>query len=125
MWRQSRLRLVRRKMERSREAPVCCIPKVSATMSHMRRVGVRQLKQNASAVLRGVEAGEPVEVTDRGRPVALLIPIPKQGPLERLIAEGGATVALHRLADLPPPPPPRPGTQLPSATLAALRNNEV
>ena len=39
-------------------------------------VGVRELRQNLSVYLRRVEAGESLPVTDRGRPVALLGPLP-------------------------------------------------
>jgi prevent-host-death family protein len=49
----------------------------------MASVGVRELRQRASELLRRVAAGETIEVTDRGRPVALLAPIPQAGPLER------------------------------------------
>lgn len=42
-------------------------------MSHMDQVGVRELRRQASAILRRVAAGETVEVTDRGRPVAILV----------------------------------------------------
>ena len=38
----------------------------------MERVGVRELRQKASELLRRVAAGETFEVTDRGRPVAIL-----------------------------------------------------
>lgn len=38
-------------------------------------VGVRELRQNASEILREVEAGEPATVTVAGRPVAQIIPI--------------------------------------------------
>jgi len=38
-------------------------------------VGVRELRQNASEILRDVEAGEPVTVTVAGRPVAQIVPI--------------------------------------------------
>jgi prevent-host-death family protein len=38
----------------------------------MATVGVRELRQRASELLRRVEAGETIEVTDRGRPVAVL-----------------------------------------------------
>jgi prevent-host-death family protein len=41
----------------------------------MEQVGVRELKQNASRVLDRVKAGESLEVTERGRPVARLTPI--------------------------------------------------
>src|SRR6266581_2196324 len=37
-------------------------------------IGVRELRQRASEVLRRVEQGETIEVTDRGRRVAILAP---------------------------------------------------
>ena len=43
-------------------------------MTHMQRIGVRELRQNASRYLALVAQGERFEVTDRGRPVALLVP---------------------------------------------------
>lgn len=41
----------------------------------MSTVGVRELRQNASEILREVEAGEPATVTVAGRPVAQIVPI--------------------------------------------------
>ena len=41
-------------------------------------VGVRELRQNASEILREVEAGEPATVTVAGRPVAQIVPIPAE-----------------------------------------------
>lgn len=41
----------------------------------MHRIGVRELRQHASRYLALVARGEPVEVTDRGRPVAMLVPV--------------------------------------------------
>lgn len=38
----------------------------------MEKVGVRELRQKASEILRRVAAGETFEVTDRGRPAAIL-----------------------------------------------------
>jgi antitoxin (DNA-binding transcriptional repressor) of toxin-antitoxin stability system len=52
-----------------------------------------------------VAAGETIEITTRGRPVALLTPIPDIGPLERLRAAGEITPATGRLDDLPEPLP--------------------
>jgi prevent-host-death family protein len=44
--------------------------------SHMSKtIGIRQMKNEASAVLRRVRGGETVTVTDRGRKVALIVPI--------------------------------------------------
>lgn len=42
----------------------------------MEQIGVRELRQHASVWLRRVANGEAFEVTDRGRPVALLGPLP-------------------------------------------------
>lgn len=41
----------------------------------MSTVGVRELRQNASEILREVEAGESATVTVAGRPVAQIVPI--------------------------------------------------
>lgn len=65
-------------------------------------VGIRQLKQNASEVVARAAAGELITVTDRGRPVARLIPL-AHSPVEQLIAAGLARPALRPLAELPPP----------------------
>lgn len=59
-------------------------------MSIMERVGIRELKQNASAVIRRVEAGETIEVTEHGRPVARIVPLRAGSTLDQLIAEGRA-----------------------------------
>ena len=65
--------------------------------------GVRELRQNLSVYLERVIAGERLEVTDRGNPVAMLIPIrPSATLVERLVAEGRATAARIRPADVPP-----------------------
>jgi prevent-host-death family protein len=55
----------------------------------MERIGVRELRQHASRYLARVKAGETVEVTERGRLVALLVPpTPAVGARERLLAAG-------------------------------------
>ncbi|SEL95366.1 prevent-host-death family protein [Blastococcus sp. DSM 46786] len=55
----------------------------------MLRIGVRELRQNASKYLARVKAGETVEITERGALVARLVP-PHQGDAarDRLIAAG-------------------------------------
>lgn len=70
-------------------------------MSHMERVGVRELRRQASAILRRVAAGETVEVTDRGRPVALLLRTMPSG-LARLEREGLLRRGDSDLLDLVP-----------------------
>jgi prevent-host-death family protein len=55
----------------------------------MERIGVRELRQHASRYLDRVKSGETVEVTERGRLIALLVPPePPRDARERLIAEG-------------------------------------
>ena len=46
-----------------------------STASNIPSVGVRELRQDASAILRRVKAGEVVEVTEHGNPIARLVPI--------------------------------------------------
>ena len=41
----------------------------------MKRVGVAELKDQLSRHLREVEAGAEVEVTDRNRPIARIVPV--------------------------------------------------
>lgn len=67
----------------------------------MERVGVRELRRQASAILRRVAAGETVEVTDRGRPVAVLLKTMPSG-LARLEREGLLRRAQADLAELRP-----------------------
>ena len=66
------------------------------------RVGVRALQQHASKVVRSVSEGAVVEVTDRGRLVARMVPADLD-PLDVLIESGQARRATQRLSDLPPP----------------------
>ena len=70
-------------------------------MSHMERVGVRELRRDASAILRRVAAGETVEITDRGRPVAVLLRTMPSG-LARLEREGLLRRAEADLLDVLP-----------------------
>jgi prevent-host-death family protein len=90
----------------------------------MTRVGIRELRQRASELLRRVEAGETIEVTDRGRPVAVLAPLPESEPLERLRASGDVIPATAGMEGLPEPIRPKAGELLPSAVLARLRRDE-
>jgi prevent-host-death family protein len=57
----------------------------------MADVGVRELKQHLSEYLERAERGELVRVTDRGRPKALLGPLPGRARVEDGIAEGWIT----------------------------------
>jgi prevent-host-death family protein len=92
-------------------------------MCYMERVGVRELRQNASAVLRRVAAGAVIEVTDRGRAVARIVPMHEASRLEQLVAEGRASAAAGDLLDVQPIPRMA-GKPLLSKTLADMRADE-
>jgi prevent-host-death family protein len=93
----------------------------------MDQVGVRELRQNASALLRRVQAGEIIQITEWGRPVAKLVPAKPMHILDQLIAEGRARPAegdlLEGLKTHPPVKLP-PGSPTASDILAELREDE-
>lgn len=87
------------------------------------QVGIRELRQNASAVMRRVAAGEVVEVTDHGHPVARIVPLVRSN-LDQLVLEGRASAGegdlLELLEAMDLPRPPATG-QLVSQALEELR----
>lgn len=84
-------------------------------------IGVRELRQNLSVYLRQVKAGELIEVTERGQPVAILAPGGvERNVLDRLVAAGRATLARGDLLALGRPLGQRPARRL-SRALADLR----
>jgi antitoxin (DNA-binding transcriptional repressor) of toxin-antitoxin stability system len=80
-------------------------------MCSMERIGIRELRQQTSAILRRVAAGETFEVADRGRPVATLSKWTPTG-LDRLVREGlirpgeGDLLDVEPLALVPDSRPP-------------------
>ena len=97
---------------------------VSATLTHMTRsVGIRALQQNASAVIGRVQAGESVEVTDRGRPVARIVPIRGGSAVARLRDEGRVADASRAPRSMTRPQPLPQGQTL-SDILAEMRADE-
>jgi prevent-host-death family protein len=89
----------------------------------MPEVGIRALKQNPSAVVAEVAAGELVTITDRGRPVAQMVPV-AASRVEALIAAERARPALRRLGDLPAPRRRRRGRPTLSEELEGMRQAE-
>jgi prevent-host-death family protein len=91
----------------------------------MTRVGVRELRQHASRFLDIVKAGGSVEVTERGRLVALLVPPTRAvAARDQLVASGRLTPARtpfmvpghrHRVGD----------GQRPSDVLGELRGERL
>jgi len=51
-------------------------------------VGVRELRDGLSSWLQAVASGREITVTDRGRPVARIVPVTGRSKLDRLIADG-------------------------------------
>ena len=90
----------------------------------MRAIGIRELRQHASRYLRDVERGETLEVTDRGRPVARLVPVPTSGGIDELAASGRLAAASGDALELGAPLEPAAGAELPSRALADLRDDE-
>jgi prevent-host-death family protein len=91
----------------------------------MLSIGIRELRQNASRYLRLVqERGEPIEITDRGRPVARLTPLPTGSRVEQLAASGRLKRAKGSWKDLGPPLPLAPGEKPLSVILEEMRADE-
>jgi prevent-host-death family protein len=90
----------------------------------MEKIGVRQLQQNVAAAVRRVQRGERLEVTDRGRPVAILSPITAGSVLDTLAAAGRLVRAEGDLLALGPPLRLARGSRRPSRRLGSLRTDE-
>ena len=69
------------------------------------RIGVREIRQDASTILSRVEEGEEFIVTNRGVPIARLIPMEMDDEqlIDEMIANGEILEADGNLWDLPLP----------------------
>jgi prevent-host-death family protein len=90
----------------------------------MRSIGVRELRQRASEFLGLVEAGKTLQVTSRGRAVALLVPVRRAGGRELLVARGRIAPGAGDLLDLGAPLPAALGVTAPSERLRRTRAGE-
>ena len=90
----------------------------------MKTIGVRELRQHASQVLRLAEHGETFRVTDRGRPLALIVPLRTRDALEELRLAGDVSTPEGSIRDLPAPLSIPRGATRPSKVLARLRAHE-
>jgi prevent-host-death family protein len=86
----------------------------------MERIGVRELRQNASEWIRRAHAGERIEVTNRGQVVAVLGPPPAGRALAGL-REVGRLKPATITGPLPPPVKTRRSA---SEALAELRADQ-
>ena len=87
----------------------------------MKSIGVRELRQHASRYLEEVATGESIEITDRGHPVARLVPITGD-PWKDLISAGEVAKAAGpmNIDDLKPAAYPHSASE----TLERLRSDE-
>jgi prevent-host-death family protein len=86
-------------------------------------MGIRELRNNLPAVIRRVRAGEAIEVTDHGHPVARLVPIHVRSQYDQMVAEGRIIPPQIDLLDIEPLPVP-PGMPTGSQILAEMRDSE-
>jgi len=86
-------------------------------MTHMERVGIREMRQNLSRYMQRTRRGESFLITDHGREVARLSPAPTHASVvDRLVAERGARRGhgslLDVLEELPEPIPGPPTSEV-------------
>ena len=75
-------------------------------MTHMERVGIREMRQNLSRYAQRARRGESFIITDRGAEVAQLVPAPaRASAIDRLVAERGARRGRGSLLDVLDPLP--------------------
>ena len=83
------------------------------------QIGIRELRQHASKWINKVRAGAVIQITDRGRPVARLVPITSADPDRDALAAAGL---------LSPAPAPRPtldaSTLIPGVDLTAILDEQ-
>jgi len=79
----------------------------------MKRVGISELKSHLSEHLRSAEAGEVIEVMDRARPIARVVPMERDGAALELIPPMRTFASVRRLR--------APASKLSMSSLEALR----
>lgn len=77
-------------------------------MTHMERIGIREMRQNLSRYTKRARAGESFVITDRGAEIAHLVPAAAHASaVDRLVAERNARRGhgslLDVIEDLPEP----------------------
>jgi prevent-host-death family protein len=93
-------------------------------MTHMNEpVGIRELQQHASKVVARAAGGEEIEITDRGRPVARIVPL-RRSQFEQLADAGRLRPPVRPMTELPPLIEVDPGALTASEILAEMRADE-
>jgi prevent-host-death family protein len=99
----------------------------SSTTQSSHSIGIRELRQHASVYVDLVEKGQTVDITNRGRLVARLVPARDvESPLERLIAAGIMQPAEDpgSLLDIEPAPSVPEGRPTASEIVLKMREEE-
>lgn len=76
----------------------------------MTTITIKTLEEKAAEVVAQVAAGETVFITDDGRPVVQMTPVPKSR-LQHLVEIGEAWPPSIEFEDVPPPSPGSPLTE--------------
>jgi len=103
------------------------VPQRAGRRRGAHRIGIRELRQHASVYVDLAEKGQTVDITNRGRLVARLVPAgDAESPLERLIAAGIIEAAEDPgdLLDIEPAPPVPPGRPTATEMLLQMREEE-
>jgi antitoxin (DNA-binding transcriptional repressor) of toxin-antitoxin stability system len=101
-------------------------------MTDMPQVTIRELSRNTAEVVERVAAGEEIEVTRNGQPVAVMhAPDPVDMKMRELVKAGvippdilQRQAEFLRRMELNPPPPADPGMEPASETLIKMRREE-
>jgi prevent-host-death family protein len=66
-------------------------------------IGIRELRDGLSRHLAQVRTGHTITVTDRGKPIARIVPVNRPTKLQQLVAEGKVRPPRQRKRPAPPP----------------------
>jgi prevent-host-death family protein len=88
----------------------------------MEQIPIRSLNQDTAGVLARVERGEVVEITNRGRPIARIVPA-SAGPMAELVAAGLVIPPTIRAPFDMPTVPAEPGSEA-GDLISGLRDEE-
>jgi prevent-host-death family protein len=92
-----------------------------STLVDVEQIAIRTLNQDTAGVLARVERGETVEITNRGRPIARIVPVTAD-PVAALIATG-AIVPSSVVGPIPLPTVPAVGPDA-GELISGLRDEE-
>jgi prevent-host-death family protein len=81
----------------------------------MKRVGISELKSHLSEHLRSAEAGEVIEVTDRARAIARVVPVERDTSALELVPAARSFASVRRVR--------LPAAKLAMSSLEALRQD--